>query len=195
VTRLSSAWRWAVAWFEHGDLVPLLVIVSAVHYAAVLAGRDLWPVAVAIGLLVDLGHYRTIRRATHYQGDSRAALYTRWAIAGVMTAISFGYHQRYYGDLLLSLPMPFLIAVLAWMQQPATQTAKPAKQTPQPVAQPVEEKSTCVEKIETLLRENETARNWPAEQVADSVGCSATYVRREFRRNGDGWEKRKEIER
>jgi hypothetical protein len=45
----GKPWRGIVHWFEHGDLVPLLVLVSAVHYAIVLSEVDAWPVAVAIG--------------------------------------------------------------------------------------------------------------------------------------------------
>lgn len=114
---MTRLWRIAVNWFETGDLVPLLVIISAVHYAAVLAGKDAWPVAIAIGLLVDLGHYRVVRVAVRYQGDNRWQRLARWAIAISMTAVSLNYHQRYYEDWWLSAPLPLLIAALAWLQQ------------------------------------------------------------------------------
>lgn len=114
---MTKLWRSAVTWFETGDLVPLLVIISAVHYASVLANKDAWPVAIAIGLLVDLGHYRVVRVAVRYQGDSGWQRVARWAIAVSMTAVSLNYHQRYYEDWWLSAPLPLLIAALAWLQQ------------------------------------------------------------------------------
>lgn len=151
-SKLSSAWSWLVNWFEHGDLVPLLVIVSSVHYAVVLAGRDYWPVAIAIGLLVDLGHYRTIRAAMRYTGDDRRQAFVRWIIAAAMTAISLSYHERYYRDLWLSAPLPLLIAALAWLQrvdrqQPMRGERSPTK-TPvdvslAPVDHPVEFRYLC----------------------------------------------------
>ena len=112
-----AAWLYLVNWFECADLVPLLILVSAVHYASVLATKDPLPVAVAIGLLVDLGHYRTIRAAVRYAGSSKAQTAARWAIAAGMTALSLSYHQRYYQDWWLSAPLPLLIAALAWLQQ------------------------------------------------------------------------------
>jgi hypothetical protein len=128
MTRLRSLWVSFVAWFETGDLVPLLVIVSAVHYAAVLSARDTWPVAIAIGLLVDLGHYRTIRAAVRYSGASRYQALARWLIAAGMTGLSLNYHQRYYEDWWLSAPLPLLIAALAWLQQiDKRQRAEPAR--------------------------------------------------------------------
>lgn len=122
---MTKLWRAAVTWFETGDLVPLLVIISAWHYAAVLANKDAWPVAIAIGLLVDLGHYRVVRVAVRYQGDSGWQRLARWAIAVSMTAVSLNYHQRYYEDWWLSAPLPLLIAALAWLQQ-VEPKAKPA---------------------------------------------------------------------
>lgn len=115
--KLKILWDGLLDFFEYGDLVPFLVIVSAVHYAVILSGKDFWIVAVAIGMLVDLGHFRTIRAAFRYGGDDRRQLLARWLIALVMTGISLAYHQRYYNDFWLSAPIPFLIAALAWLQK------------------------------------------------------------------------------
>jgi hypothetical protein len=114
---MKNFWKWIVEWFESGDLVPLLVLVSAVHYAQVLSGKDAWLVAVVIGLLVDLGHYRTIRAAVRYSGSDGWQRVARWTIAIAMTGLSLNYHQRYYEDWWLSAPLPLLIAALAWLQQ------------------------------------------------------------------------------
>lgn len=136
--KLSGVWSWVVDWFEHGDLVPLLVVVSAWHYAAVLADADAWPVAIAIGILVDIGHFRTIRAAFRYpimvkryrskkgmRLRINGQLVARWMIALAMTAISLAYHQRYYDDWWLSAPIPFLIAALAWLGQVDGRGKKP----------------------------------------------------------------------
>jgi hypothetical protein len=104
-----------VYFFEHGDLVPLIVIVSAVHYAAILSHHDHIIVAVAIGLLVDLGHYRWVRAAVRYHGNSRQEKFARWSLALLMTVVSVAYQQRYYTDWWLSLPLPTLIFSLAWL--------------------------------------------------------------------------------
>lgn len=114
---MKKIWQYVVNWFEYGDLVPLLVLVSAVHYAAVLQDKDQPVVAVAIGLLVDLGHFRTIRAAVRYSGESKRQAFARWLIAAGMTALSLNYHQRYYADWWLSAPLPLLIAALAWLQR------------------------------------------------------------------------------
>jgi hypothetical protein len=134
---LTRVWSYLVNWFEHSDLVPLLVLVSAVHYAAVLAGKDFWLVAVAIGLLVDLGHYRTIRAAVRYAGASRWQAVLRWIIAIGMTGLSLNYHQRYYNDWWLSIPLPALIAALAWLNhvdnRSSTQRPAPAVKVDAPI--------------------------------------------------------------
>ncbi len=131
---IIAIWHNLVHFFEYGDLVPLMVLVSGVHYASVLAGKDQFAVAVAVGLLVDLGHFRTVRAAVRYSAPKSKAsrskrwlvrmasrfnsqLFVRWSMVLVMTAISLAYHQRYYDDWWLSVPLPLLIAFLAWQQR------------------------------------------------------------------------------
>jgi hypothetical protein len=73
-------------------------------------------VAIAIGLLVDLGHYRWVRAAARYPGGKTGQMVVRWTFALIMTGISLAYHWRYYaGDAWLSIPIPLLIASLAWL--------------------------------------------------------------------------------
>lgn len=137
---MKKLWNTLVNWFEYGDLVPLLVIVSAVHYAGVLADHDQAIVAIAIGLLVDLGHFRTVRAAVRYSGADRRQAAARWLIALALTAISLAYHQRYYGDWWLSVPLPLLIAALAWLQrvdQHVGQRSKPVQPSSQPAVSAV----------------------------------------------------------
>lgn len=149
-TKLLTAWAWLMAQFERGDLVPLIILVSAVHYSAILAGHDVPLVAVAIGLLVDLGHYRWVRAAVRYTGASGRERAVRWALAAGMTALAILYQQRYYQDWALSLPLPALVLSLAWLAEkdkpqaerksapPAVVVSAPAPVVLAPVAQPAQ---------------------------------------------------------
>lgn len=115
---IRRAWAAAADWLEKGDLVPLMIAVSAYHYIRVLWGDDPWPVAVLVGVLVDLGHYRTVKIAARYTGKRKHVLIGRWVVALAMTAVSLSYHWRFYdGDWWLAAPMPVLIAVLAYFQR------------------------------------------------------------------------------
>lgn len=112
---MKNALKYIKDWFEHGDLIPLLVLVSAAHYMVILQEHDASLVAVAIGLLVDLGHYRVVRAAVRYNHSFKGSV-VRWIIVLAMTAVAFSYHWRFYeGDILLAAPVPLLIAVLAWL--------------------------------------------------------------------------------
>ena len=168
MNKLSTLWNAIVKWFEYGDLVPLLVTVSAVHYIDVLDSKDQWYVAVAIGLLVDLGHYRWVRAAARYNGSFIWGGFTRWTFAILMTVVSLVYHERFYSDLWLSVPLPFLIASLAWLSKvdanvgrkqshdtkPETHNAKPELHVAiadapvaKPITQAVQKCSVCGEAI------------------------------------------------
>jgi hypothetical protein len=92
-----------------------MILVSVAHYIGVLQEHDFVLIASAIGLLVDLGHYRLIKSALKHGGVGW------WAVAVVMTLIAFGYHFAFYSisgadvvkSFLLSIPIPFLIIALA----------------------------------------------------------------------------------
>jgi hypothetical protein len=157
---ISRIWSGLVNWFETGDLVPLLVIVSAVHYAYVLATKDFWPVAIAIGILVDLGHYRTVRTAVRYKGYFWQAVF-RWTIAAGMTALSLNYHQRYYMDWWLSAPLPLLIAALAWL-----------KQTEPKVQSKVEHDTPHMPSI--VVHDAEPVKALPASYACKHIGCTVS---------------------
>lgn len=132
--RLSNGWKALIFWFEYGDLVPLIVIVSSIHYSQILSEHDPFIVATAIGLMVDLGHYRTVRAAVRYNGTSDRTRAIRWSMAIFMTVVSVVYQQRFYQDWWLSLPLPFLIIALAWLQQTdkSLQAKAPAKESKSP---------------------------------------------------------------
>lgn len=97
-------------WFENGDLVPLAVVISVAHYGPVLmAHGEHWAVAWAVGVMIDLLHFRSVR----YAFSSRAWVAGLVAVATSVMAV--GYHLRFYqGDWLLALPIPIGIGILAW---------------------------------------------------------------------------------
>jgi hypothetical protein len=151
-------WSGIVHWFEEGDLLPLLILVSSVHYGTVLSAHDHPLVAIAIGLLVDLGHYRWVRAASRYNGNSKRERAVRWSLAAVMTAVSLAYHQRFYNDWWLSIPLPLLIASLAWLVKVdrATAgangaTAKAKAERTGPLIERVERPGEASERNEWLL--------------------------------------------
>jgi len=162
LTRITAAWKALVHWFEFGDLLPLLIIVSAAHYIAILSDHDYWPVAVAIGILVDLGHYRWVRAAARYTGGDKRQLITRWLFAILLTVISFAYHQRFYQDYWLSIPLPLLIASLAWLGEVDKRIGKRL---------PAEQSETKPQAIEPPTKPSE-----PDPQPEPQYICSCGYV-------------------
>lgn len=147
LTWIAAAARWLVRWFEDGDLVPLLVIVSAAHYIAILSAVDPWFVALPLGVLVDLGHYRAVNIAARYSRSDWRQYAVRWFVAAALTVISGAYHLRYYGgDWALALPIPALIVALAYFRRmDARPAAKPAQPAPAEVTKPAEMRASAEE--------------------------------------------------
>ena len=126
----QTYWQRAANFFENGDLVPFAVVVSSVHFvtALVVYGGEAWPVAVLVGVFVDMLHYRTIRYAV--RGRTRTAV----ILAALTTAMSYVFHLLFYIDggafvpvyLLLAAPLPFGIFILAWQQEQARSEAAQA---------------------------------------------------------------------
>ncbi len=128
INAVKQAFAAIIHYFEHGDLVPFIVVVSAWHYSAILREHDHLIAAVSIGTLVDLGHYRWTKAAVRYSGDDTREKIGRWVMVLVMSAIALNYQQRFYNDWWLSVPMPLLIASLAWLNQKDSKSQqKPAK--------------------------------------------------------------------
>ena len=125
-----SLWQRVANFFENGDLVPFAVVVSSVHFvtALVVYGGESWPVAVLVGIFVDMLHYRTIRYAV--RGRNRMAI----GLAIITTAMSYVFHLLFYVDggqfqpvyLLLAAPLPFGIFILAWQQEQARADSRQA---------------------------------------------------------------------
>jgi hypothetical protein len=113
-------------WIENGDLIPALILVSVPHYATVLSHYDFALVAAAIGLLVDISHYRTIKL---YMNSKGAA----WMI--VLTAFSVGFHIAFYSlagagiwSLVLGATPPAVIFSLAFISRAERLGVKSARQ-------------------------------------------------------------------
>jgi hypothetical protein len=112
---MKTFWHRLAQFFEDGDLTPFAVLISIVHYGDVLAAHGEHAiVAYAIGTLVDLIHFRTIRRA-FMPHNNRQETIVNWLVAAITTFMASMYHWRFYeGDYLLALPIPVGIAILAY---------------------------------------------------------------------------------
>ena len=123
---MTKLWRGLVNWFENGDLLPLIIIVSVPHYGHVLASYDYWPVAAVIGALVDLGHYRTIKAFLAGKGGA-------WMV--VMTVFSLGFHWSFYvtggaglwAGLFFAAAVPVVIFALSFIAKSERLSEKAAR--------------------------------------------------------------------
>lgn len=149
-----------VAWMETGDLIPALLAVSVPHYANVLQRYDFWPVAAALGFLVDVGHYRTIKLYLR----NRGAL---WMI--VLTVFSAGFHIAFYAlggaggfALALGLAPTMVIFALAYITKNERLDAKaqPATSKDDPKTQPQP----------AMLRRKPIAQGAKAQFLSDMAG-------------------------
>lgn len=107
--KAKQLWHNISTFFEDGDLTPLAVLISVAHYGPVLVahGENLL-VAWAVGAMIDLLHFRSVRRAVTVHN------WMNVIIGALTTAMAIGYHLRFYnGDWLLALPIPLGIAILA----------------------------------------------------------------------------------
>lgn len=134
MNRFVTLFRSLLNWLEHGDLVPLIVLVSAWHYSVILSAHDHTVAAIAIGTLVDLGHYRWTKAAVRYLGNDWKEKLGRWFMVLIMSAIALNYQQRFYNDWWLSVPMPLLIASLAWLNQKDSKSQQKASKSEKVVA-------------------------------------------------------------
>jgi hypothetical protein len=125
---IRNVWG-AIVWlFEKSDIIPPLIIVSAWHYSGALAGKDPALVAVILGVLIDLGHYRAVKSYL------RALNGWRFAVMAIFTVMTGYYHYLWYQDYILAAGVPTLIIGLAllskwdrWETQAAEFTVKVTK--------------------------------------------------------------------
>lgn len=157
-----SLWQRIANFFESGDLVPFAVVVSSFHFvtALVVYGGEAWPVAVLVGIFVDMLHYRTIRYAVRGQ-RTRAAV----ALAVLTTAMSYVFHLLFYIDggefklvyLLLAAPLPLGIFILAWQQEQARAIDDTASRL-QAAERRAQELETAVQELETRVKQGQSER-------------------------------------
>jgi len=187
--------------FVEDNLAFLLMLASGWHFVKVLQNYDHVAVAVAIGLLVDVGTYHSIRIAARYRyGVDRAGKHygrrgqfvLRWTVALIMTALSLYYHLAYYepavlvARFVLAIPLPLLIVAVSYFrsvdrQEPVTEHGTPAAP---PAASPA---PVCAKDAAFALwaRNPDAANEEVAVAVARSLRTVQAY-RAEFagRRNG-----------
>jgi hypothetical protein len=109
---IKTLWGVLVWLFEKADIIPALVIVSAWHYSVAMSTRgDPAPIAIALGVLTDVGHYRSVK------GVAKKNEPKRWIVAIGLTALTFYYHFLYYQDIILALCVPALIISLALLSR------------------------------------------------------------------------------
>jgi len=122
--QIAHLYKSAVHYFETGDLIPFLVVVSVFHFVGALGKYDIAPVALAVGIGVDVGMYRVVKAALKFGG-------AWWLAAVAISIMSYGYHVEYYAAAqnawLLALPLPALIVLLAALSHRENYGAKLAR--------------------------------------------------------------------
>lgn len=113
---LAGLWAKIINWFENGDLLPAVVLVTVPHYAKVLGEYDTWLAAAALGFLIDLGHYRTIKLYL------RSGAGIVWV--SLLTVISYVFHLAFYvfggagwWSPFFALAVPVVMLALAWISR------------------------------------------------------------------------------
>lgn len=104
---MKAIWSWIVWVFEKADIIPPIIAVSVWHYAGALAHKDPIPVAIILGGLIDIGHYRSVK--AYFKKNTIG----RFALMAVFTALTGWYHYLWYQNILLAAGMPVLIIGLA----------------------------------------------------------------------------------
>lgn len=104
---MKLIWNWIVWLFEKADIIPPVIAVSVWHYAGALSGKDPLPVAIVLGLLIDIGHYRSVK--VYFKKHTIG----RFVLMLVLTTLTGWYHYLWYKEILLALGMPTLIISLA----------------------------------------------------------------------------------
>lgn len=107
----ARAWGWIVWLFEKADIIPPLVIVSAYHYGGALVDYDLLPVAIVLGVLIDLGHYRSVKAAI------KTPEIPQFAVMTVLTVMTGYYHWLWYRNFILAATVPALIICLSLLSK------------------------------------------------------------------------------
>lgn len=195
---MKNYWHRLATFFEDGDLTPFAVLVSVAHYGPVLVAHgENVIVAWAVGALIDLLHYRTVRRL--FQVKEHRAMIGYALIALLTTFMAAGYHLRFYaGDWLLALPIPLGIAVLA--QHAASKpvdgrlalvklfrnrvkaVVRIARRYQAQMVQIEMERDTAGERLESALQELESERK--RRESAEAALAESEAIRKTFAKLG-----------
>lgn len=108
ITAPRKLWGFVVWLVEKADIIPPLVFVSAWHYAGALAKLDPPAVAVILGVLIDLGHYRSVKAVMARPEERR-----RLVVMTTLTVMTGYYHWLWYRDIILAVTVPVLIICLS----------------------------------------------------------------------------------
>lgn len=94
-------------------LIFCLTGVSTYHVAVVLVreGKEPWPVAILVAVLVDLGFFNAVMFIFRRPGG--VTLLTLVFLAAGSFFFSFYFHWKYYGNILYAFLVPFSIISLA----------------------------------------------------------------------------------
>ncbi len=159
--KTKNLWQRLAGFFESGDLVPFAVITSIWHFVQTLiAYNEVWFVAIAQGVFVDMLHFRTVRMAVRNKSRTAAL------IAILTTVMSYAFHILFYAhdglllvDFLLAAPLPLGIPILAWQQEvknePAVKRLESSLNDSEALAARLESK---VKHLESKAKELERAK-------------------------------------
>lgn len=182
---MKHIWRAVVNWFENGDLLPLIILVSVPHYGHVLAAYDWGPVAAVIGALVDLGHYRTIKAYLNGKGGF-------WM--SVLTVFSLGFHWAFYltggaswyAALFFASAVPVVIFALSFISKSERLATKAARQAaPAVVSDAPLDAIGAPPDAPQLPAAPVDASETPAERYARERGVSLRTAQRHLKRERD----------
>ena len=87
---LVQIWNKLSDFLHHAQLIPLVIVVEAWHYYAVLSSHDHLLAAVPLALFLDLLHFRTVQQAI----ETKKKLW--WVGAALSTAVAYAFQYIFY---------------------------------------------------------------------------------------------------
>ena len=87
---LVQIWNKLSDFLHHAQLIPLVIVVEAWHYYAVLSSHDHLLAAVPLALFLDLLHFRTVQQAI----ETKKPLW--WVGAALSTAVAYAFQYIFY---------------------------------------------------------------------------------------------------
>jgi hypothetical protein len=175
-------------YLEESDIIPWILLVSLPHYTKVLAEFEYQVVAVAMGFLADLGHYRVVKRYNKKKDM------IGWVLA--LTVMSYGFHVAFYilGDAaetfggetwwawVLGAVPPVLIFAMASLSHKEnwsgkTRAKKPSGSSGKSSAKLPVNSGTKKRYSELTAQEKQWCRSASPKRIAEKFGCSPRVAR------------------